>query len=131
MEKKKKAAVKNDPDTTVDAGTGNVFKDLGFADADERRTKLRLAAAINRIVREKPQMVVAGLLGVGQPKVSALINYKLDGFSVERLMEFLTALDQDVDIVVRAKPASRTARIAVDARNRERRQYPPTRIFSG
>lgn len=115
MEKKKKAAVKNDPDTTVDAGTGNVFKYLGFADADERRTKLRLAAAIKRIVSEMPQMAVAGLLGVGQPKVSALINYKLDGFSVERLMEFLTALDQDVDIVVRAKPASRTARIAVDA----------------
>ncbi len=42
-----------------------------------------------------------------QPKISALSNYRLDGFSVERLMNFLTALDRDVEIVVRKKPASR------------------------
>jgi predicted XRE-type DNA-binding protein len=47
---------------------------------------------------------------INQPKVSALANYKLDGFSVERLMTFLTALDQGVEIVIKNKPRSRTAR---------------------
>jgi predicted XRE-type DNA-binding protein len=53
---------------------------------------------------------------VNQPKVSALSNYQLDGFSIERLMNFVTALDRDVDIVIRPKPKSRRiARIAVTA----------------
>ena len=56
------------------------------------------------------------MLGVTQPKVSALRNYKLSGFSVERLMNLLTALDQDVEIVIRRKPRSRkAARISVVA----------------
>jgi predicted XRE-type DNA-binding protein len=55
-------------------------------------------------------------LGLNQPKVSALRNYKLDGFSVERLMTLLTALDRDVEIVIRKKPRSRgVARISVVA----------------
>jgi len=53
---------------------------------------------------------------VTQPKVSALANYKLDGFSVERLMTFLTTLDLDVEIIIRKKPRSRApARISVIA----------------
>jgi predicted XRE-type DNA-binding protein len=82
-------------DTTVTHGTGNVFADLGYPDAEERQTKLRLAHAINDVVgrRRLTQEAVAAKLGVTQPKVSALANYKLDGFSVERLMVFLTALD--------------------------------------
>lgn len=56
------------------------------------------------------------MLGLTQPKVSALRNYKLAGFSVERLMNLLTALDQDVEIVIRQKPRSRKgARISVVA----------------
>jgi len=59
---------------------------------------------------------ISPVLGVTQPKVSALRNYKLAGFSVERLMNMLTAVDQDVDIVIRRKPRSRkTARISVVA----------------
>ena len=55
-----------------------------------------------------------GLLGINQPKISALVNYRLDGFSVERLMHFLNALDRDVEIVIRKKPRSRrAARIVV------------------
>ena len=62
------------------------------------------------------QAVAAEKLGINQPKVSALANYKLDGFSVERLMTFLTALDRDVEIVIRRKPRSRAvARISVVA----------------
>jgi hypothetical protein len=62
------------------------------------------------------QAAVAEKLGVNQPKVSGLANYKLNGFSVERLMTFLTALDQDVEIVIKNNPRSRTAgRISVIA----------------
>jgi predicted XRE-type DNA-binding protein len=101
---------------TITRGTGNVFADLGFPDADERQTKLRLAYAINEVIKRRrlTQAAAAAKMGVTQPKVSALANYKLDGFSVERLMTFLTALDQDVEIVVKAKPRSRaTGRISV------------------
>ncbi len=99
-------------------GSGNVFADLGYKDAEERQTKVRLAVAINRIVERRglSQVGIAALLGIGQPKVSALSNFKLDGFSVERLMTFLTALDRDVSIVIKRKPRSRSmGRISVVA----------------
>lgn len=105
-------------DEDVLRGTSNVFADLGYADADERQTKLRLAHAINEIIgkRHLSQAAAAELLGVNQPKVSSLARFKLDGFSVERLMTFLTGLDRDVEIVIRRKPRSRrTARISVVA----------------
>lgn len=108
----------NESEETITRGTGNVFADLGYPDADERQTKLRLAHAINdvRARGRLTQAAAAAKLGVSQPKVSALANYKLDGFSVERLMTFLTALDQDVEIVIRRKPSSRGAgRISVVA----------------
>jgi predicted XRE-type DNA-binding protein len=108
----------NEKAVEIERGTGNVFADLGYPDAEERQTKLRLAYAINRIVEERrlTQAAVAGLLGITQPKVSALLNYKLAGFSVERLMTFLTALDRDVEIVIKRKPRSRpAARISVVA----------------
>jgi predicted XRE-type DNA-binding protein len=99
-------------------GTSNVFADLGYADAEERQTKLRLAHALNTIIDERKlsQAEAASRLGLNQPKVSALRNYKLEGFSVERLMTLLTALDRDVEIVIRKKPRSRAAaRISVVA----------------
>lgn len=105
-------------DDTITRGTGNVFADLGYADAEERQTKLRLAHDINGVIarRRLTQATAAEKLRVNQPKVSALANFKLDGFSVERLMTFLTALDQDVEIVIRNKPRSRPAgRISVVA----------------
>ena len=98
-------------DQQITRGTGNVFADLGYADAEERQTKLRLAYAINGVVAKESltQAAAAKKLGINQPKISALANYKLDGFSVERLMTFLTALDQDVAIVIKKKPRSRAA----------------------
>ena len=94
----------------VNYGSTNVFADLGYPDAEERQTKLRLAYALNQLLEEKrvTQSAAADLLGVNQPKVSALLSYKLDGFSVERLMTFLTALDRDIEIVIKKKPRSRT-----------------------
>ena len=96
---------------SVTRGTGNVFADLGFPDAAERQAKLRLAYALNQVLeaRKLSQADAAKVLGVAQPKVSALRHYKLEGFSVERLMNLLTALDQDVEIVIRRKPRSRKA----------------------
>jgi predicted XRE-type DNA-binding protein len=102
----------------ITRGSGNVFADLGFPDAEERQTKLRLAYALNTIMaaRRLTQARAAERLGLNQPKVSALRNYKLEGFSVERLMTLLNALDQDVEIVIRKKPRSRAAaRISVVA----------------
>jgi predicted XRE-type DNA-binding protein len=107
-----------DHDDEITRGTGNVFADLGHPDSTERQARLRLALALNRVLdqRSLTQAEAAKLLGVSQPKVSALRNYRLAGFSVERLMTFLTALDRDVRIVIRQKPRSRrSARISVEA----------------
>jgi len=97
--------------------SGNIFADVGLPDAAELQTKARLCAALNRIVERQrlSQAEVAAVLGINQPKVSALLNYKLEGFSAERLMHFLVALGHDVEILVKAKPSSRSARIAVKA----------------
>ena len=103
---------------TIARGTRNVFADLGFPDAAERQAKLRLAYALSQVLEDRKlsQADAAKVLGVTQPKVSALRNYKLAGFSVERLMNLLTALDQDVEIVIRRKPRSqRAGRISVVA----------------
>ena len=102
----------------ITRGTGKLFADLGHPDAEERQTKLRLAQAINAVIKRRrlAQAAAGARMGINQPKVSALANYRLDGFSVERLMAFLTALDQDVEIVIRNKPRSRaTGRITVSA----------------
>lgn len=102
----------------VTRGSKNVFEDLGYPDAAERQAKLRLAYALNEVLdqRDLTQTASAKLLGLTQPKVSALRHYKLAGFSVERLMTLLTVLDRDVEIVIRRKPRSRgSARISVVA----------------
>jgi predicted XRE-type DNA-binding protein len=115
---RRSAQTTTESDEVITRGTRNVFADLGYADADERQTKLRLAHAINGVIarRRLTQAEAAKKLGVNQPKVSTLANYKLEGFSVERLMTFLTALDKDVEIVIKNKPRSRTVgRISVVA----------------
>jgi predicted XRE-type DNA-binding protein len=97
--------------------SGNVFADMNLPDAAELDTKARLGAAICSIAerRRLTQAEVAATLKINQPKVSALLNYKLEGFSVERLMRFLVVLGQDVEIVIKARPRSRSARLAVRA----------------
>lgn len=101
---------------TVTHGTPNVFNDLGFPDAAERQTKLRLAYALNQVLvrRRLSPASASRLLRVSLHKVFALRRYKRAGISVERLMTFLTALGQDVHVVIRSKPRSRqSARIIV------------------
>jgi predicted XRE-type DNA-binding protein len=94
---------------SVVPGSGNVFADLGLTDAGEKQTRVRLAVTINQILRKRrlSQVAAAEQLGINQPKISALANYRLAGFSVERLLHFLNALDCDVEIVIRKKPRSR------------------------
>lgn len=87
----------------ITEGTGNVFADLGLPDAVDRQTKTRLAMAVNALLKDRriKQTDAAVILRIPQSKVSALANYRLDHFSVEKLMSFLNALDQDVEIVIR------------------------------
>ena len=102
----------------VTRSSGNVFADLRLPNAEEKQTKVRLAVAINQIIEDQrlTQGAAARRLNINQPKISALSNYRLEGFSVERLMNFITALDRDVEIVIRRKPRSgKSGRILVIA----------------
>ncbi len=89
--------------------TGNVFADLGLADAEEHLIKAGLVVKIGRIIRQREltQTAAAQLMGIDQPKVSAMLAGQFRGYSVERLMRFLVALGHDVEIVV--KPRKRGA----------------------
>jgi predicted XRE-type DNA-binding protein len=93
----------------VEAGSGNVFKDLGFADADERKLKVQLAMRLNDVIAGTgyTQNQLANVFGIAQPHVSELANYRLSRFSSERLLHFITLLDRDVEIVIRPKAAKR------------------------
>ena len=82
---------------------GNVFADLGLANAEEHLVKAQLVFKIDKLlkVRRLKQVEAAGLFGVRQPDVSKMLRGEFRQFSVERLMRFLVALGQDVEIVVR------------------------------
>lgn len=89
--------------------SGNVFADLGLPDPDEHLIKAGLVAKIDQIIRARglTQAKAASTIGIDQPKVSAMLAGQFRGYSVERLMRFLVALGQDVEIAV--KPAKRGA----------------------
>ncbi len=102
--------------SVVTASSGNVFADIGLPNAEELGTKLRLCVVINKILAERKltQSEAAEVLGINQPKISALKGYKLEGFSVERLMHFATALEHDVVIEIRPRrKAKGAARVMV------------------
>jgi predicted XRE-type DNA-binding protein len=93
----------------VTESSGNVFADLGVAEPEEELTKAQLASHIRRTIKRRrlTQLQAAHLMGLDQPKVSALMNGRLAGFSSDRLMRFLAALGQDVEIVVKARSRGR------------------------
>ena len=93
----------------VTPSSGNVFADIGVTDPDEALAKAQLASRIREVVRQGrlTQVAAAAVMGIDQPKVSALLNGRLANFSSERLMRLLTRLGQDVEIVVRTKPRRR------------------------
>jgi predicted XRE-type DNA-binding protein len=102
-------AKKHEPDIPVTPGSGNVFADLGFAEPEEELTKAQLASHIRQVIKRRrlTQVAAGALMGVDQPKVSALLNGRLANFSSDRLMRLLTALGQDVEITVKAKSRNR------------------------
>ncbi|MEO0987491.1 MAG: helix-turn-helix transcriptional regulator [Cyanobacteria bacterium J06639_14] len=89
----------------VQASSGNVFADLSLENAEELIVKAELARRISSIItaQNMTQAEAATLLSIDQPKVSALVNGKLSGFSTTRLFRFLNALGRDVEIVVKPK----------------------------
>ena len=93
----------------VVAGSKNVFADLGYPDAKERKLRVQLAMHLNRLIERRglTQSQIARRLGIRQPHVSDLKRYRLNRFSAERLMEFLVSLGQDVEIRIGAKSGRR------------------------
>lgn len=89
----------------VQPSSGNVFLDLALDNPEELLVKAELARKISTIISTQSltQAEAAILLGIDQPKVSALVNGKLSGFSTSRLFRFLNALGSDVEIVVKPK----------------------------
>ena len=98
-------------------GTDNVLTDLGFADAEELSAKAVLAVKLNELIEKRglSQTQAAGITGMTQPKVSQVQQYKLQNISLERLMQALVSLDQQVEIVVRPARRAHGAGITVAA----------------
>ena len=85
--------------------TGNVFADLGLVHPEQELLKARLTLQIYRLIKQRglTQAQAGEILGIQQPRVSALMRNRAGAFSVERLMDFLIALGQDVEITVRPR----------------------------
>lgn len=86
-----------------ETGSRNVFKDLDVPNAEEHLVKAQLVFKINSLMKERglKQIDAADLFGVTQPDVSKMLRGEFRQFSVERLLRFLVALNQDVEIVVK------------------------------
>jgi predicted XRE-type DNA-binding protein len=104
---KKRRIVRGIP---VEEGSGNVYTDLGYPNSDAMLVKAQLAAKITEIVEHRAltQVQTAEMLGLTQPKVSALLKGRFRGISEHRLLECLTRLGRDVQIVVKPAPGKRS-----------------------
>jgi predicted XRE-type DNA-binding protein len=87
----------------VTEGSSNVFRDLGFPNPEREQLKARLTLQIYRLIKHRrlTQTEAGKILGIQQPHVSGLMRGQSGAFSVERLMDFLTALGQDIEITLR------------------------------
>ena len=87
----------------VERGSGNVFRDLGLPHPEREQLKAHLTLQIYRLIRQRglTQTEAGKILGIAQPHVSLLMRNRAGNFSVERLLDFLTALGQDVEITVK------------------------------
>ncbi len=94
---------------TIEESSGNVYADLGMADAQEMLVKAKLASKIGEIIQRQnlTQQQAADLLAMPQPKVSLLLRGQFRGISEAKMLECLARLGRDIDIVV--KPARRKA----------------------
>jgi predicted XRE-type DNA-binding protein len=94
----------------IEAGSNNVYADLGIPDAEEMRVKAQLATNIGEIIKRRKltQVQAAELLGITQPKLSGLLRGQFRGISETKMLECLTRLGRDIQIVVKSVPRSRT-----------------------
>jgi predicted XRE-type DNA-binding protein len=94
-----------------DVGSGNVFADLGFRNAEQELLKARLTLQIHKLLKQRglSQSQAAKLLGTTQPQISALMGLKPVSVSIGRLLSFLNALGQDVEVTVKPAPRRRKA----------------------
>ncbi len=93
----------------IHEGSGNVYVDLGYSDAEEMLVKAKLVRKISEVVRSKglTQVEAAKILGLTQPKVSAVLRGQFRGISERKLIDCLTSLGKDVEIVVKDTPRRR------------------------
>jgi len=94
----------------VEEGSGNVYRDLGYTDNEGMLIKAQLAAKIAEIIQQRAltQMQAADVLGLTQPRISALLKGRFRGISEHRLLECLTRLGRDVHIVIKPAPRRRS-----------------------
>lgn len=94
----------------IEAGSTNVYADLGMPDAEEMWVKAQLATNIGEIIKRRKltQVQAAELLGITQPKLSGLLRGQFRGISETKMLECLTRLGRDIQIVVKSAPRSRT-----------------------
>jgi len=93
----------NRDDLSVTKSSGDVFADLGLELSEEERLKVQIAQTIVVAINERnlTQVEAAEIMGIDQPKVSALMRGRLEGFSLQRLLNLVTALGRDVDIHIK------------------------------
>lgn len=99
----------------VEISSGNIFADIGLPHPEEHLLKAQLVVKITELVKQRKlkQREAADLFGMTQPDVSKMLRGHFHQFSVERLMRFLVALDQNVEIVVRPRRRAETASLRV------------------
>lgn len=104
-------------DDMVTDSVGNVFSDLGIQYSEQEMLKVSIASAITKVIQRKglSQAEAGKMIGLDQPKVSALVRGKLDQFSVDRLLVFLALLGLDVDIRISREPKNKRGKVTVAA----------------
>jgi predicted XRE-type DNA-binding protein len=110
----------DETENIVTHGSGNVYADLGYENPEEMLLKAHLVTMLSKAIKAKGlnQYQAAEVLGIDQPKVSALVRGQFRGYSLERLFKFLNALDLDVEVNVKSKPEGEgRARISVGSKN--------------
>lgn len=101
---------------TATKGSGNVFEDMGFDRPEEDQAKAQLVRQLRIIIEDRKltQAAAGAIIGLPQPDLSQLLRGRTRGYTVDRLLRFLMALDRDIEIRIKKKPKSRRAgRMAV------------------
>jgi predicted XRE-type DNA-binding protein len=113
--KPKRSLKAADDDSRIEAGSGNVFADLGLPNPELLQAKAELVRRLRAIIsdRQLNQSKAATLLGIPQPKLSALLSGQTQGFTIDRIFRLLNALGQRVEITLYNEPASKKRKIAV------------------